>query len=217
MERILIIGCSGSGKSTLAVALGEKLGLPVVHLDQLWWKEGWRNVTREEFDSRLAMAMNMDGWIIDGNYSRTMEMRLAKCDTVIYLDFNRWACLRGMCQRVFGNYGKARPDMAQGCPERFDPSFVKWIWDYNKNNRVRNYMYLAQAKHAKTIVLKIGRKSRHFFGIWGTRCPTESNTTKIDSPNRQVGTVEILNSYTMPCAVMASATFRKPAMLAPAT
>lgn len=154
MERILIIGCSGSGKSTLAVALGEKLGLPVVHLDQLWWKEGWRNVTREEFDSRLAMAMNMDGWIIDGNYSRTMEMRLAKCDTVIYLDFNRWACLRGMCQRVFGNYGKVRPDMAQGCPERFDPSFVKWIWDYNKNNRVQNYMYLAKTKHAKAIVLK---------------------------------------------------------------
>ena len=128
------------------MALGEKLGLPVVHLDQLWWKEGWRNVTREEFDSRLAMAMNMDGWIIDGNYSRTMEMRLAKCDTVIYLDFNRWACLRGMCQRVFGNYGKVRPDMAQGCPERFDPSFVKWIWDYNKNNRVQNYMYLAKTK-----------------------------------------------------------------------
>lgn len=105
MEKILIIGCSGSGKSTLAVALGEKLGLPVVHLDQLWWKEGWRNVTREEFDSRLAMAMNMDGWIIDGNYSRTMEMRLAKCDTVIYLDFNRWACLRGCvsgCSAITG-------------------------------------------------------------------------------------------------------------------
>ena len=57
---------------------GKSWDLPVVHLDQLWWKEGWRNVTREEFDSRLAMAMNMDGWIIDGNYSRTMEMRLAK-------------------------------------------------------------------------------------------------------------------------------------------
>ena len=163
MEKILIIGCSGSGKSTLAVALGEKLGLPVVHLDQLWWKEGWRNVTREEFDSRLAMAMNMDGWIIDGNYSRTMEMRLAKCDTVIYLDFNRWACLRGMCQRVFGNYGKGRPDMAQGCPERFDPAFVKWIWNYNKNNRVQNYMYLAKTKHAKTIVLKNRKEVKAFL------------------------------------------------------
>ena len=171
MERILIIGCSGSGKSTLAVALGEKLGLPVVHLDQLWWKEGWRNVTREEFDSRLAMAMNMDGWIIDGNYSRTMEMRLAKCDTVIYLDFNRWACLRGMCQRVFGNYGKARPDMAQGCPERFDPAFVKWIWNYNKNNRVRNYMYLAQAKYAKTIVLKNRKEVKAFLRSLGDTLP----------------------------------------------
>ena len=74
MERILIIGCSGSGKSTLARALGEKLDIPVVHLDQLWWKEGWENVTREEFDSRLAMAMNGDQWIIDGNYSRTIGL-----------------------------------------------------------------------------------------------------------------------------------------------
>ena len=170
-EICVLLGPSGSGKSTLAVALGEKLGLPVVHLDQLWWKEGWRNVTREEFDSRLAMAMNMDGWIIDGNYSRTMEMRLAKCDTVIYLDFGRWACLRGMCQRVFGNYGKARPDMAQGCPERFDPSFVKWIWDYNKNNRVRNYMYLAQAKHAKTIVLKNRKEIKAFLRNLGDTLP----------------------------------------------
>ena len=166
-----LLGPNGSGKSTLAVALGEKLGLPVVHLDQLWWKEGWRNVTREEFDSRLAMAMNMDGWIIDGNYSRTMEMRLAKCDTVIYLDFNRWACLRGMCQRVFGNYGKVRPDMAQGCPERFDPAFVKWIWNYNKNNRVRNYIYLAQAKHAKTIVLKNRKEIKAFLRNLGDTLP----------------------------------------------
>ena len=100
MERILIIGCSGSGKSRLARALGQKQGLPVIHLDQLWWKENWQNVTKEEFDSRLAMALNMDRWIIDGNYSRTMEARLSRCDTVIYLDFSRWACLLGMCQRI---------------------------------------------------------------------------------------------------------------------
>ena len=96
MERIIIIGCSGAGKSTLALALKEKLGLPVVHLDQLWWQEGWQHVTREEFDARLDMALQMDRWIIDGNYSRTMEARLAKCDTILYLDFNRWECLLGM-------------------------------------------------------------------------------------------------------------------------
>ena len=163
MERILIIGCSGAGKSTLARALKEKLGLPVVHLDQLWWKENWQNVTREEFDSRLAMALNMDQWIIDGNYSRTMPMRLSKCDTIIYLDFDRWDCLWGMAQRVLTNYGKVRPDTGPGCRERFDPEFIRWIWNFNKENRVQNYTWIAQTKHAKAIVLKNRKEVKRFL------------------------------------------------------
>lgn len=163
MERILIIGCSGSGKSRLAGELGQKLGLPVVHLDQLWWEENWQNVTKEEFDSRLALALNMERWIIDGNYSRTMEERLSKCDTVIYLDFGRWECLLGMCQRILSYRGKTRPDMSAGCPERFDWEFVKWIWNFNKNNRVRNYTYLARAKHAETVVLKNRKEVKKFL------------------------------------------------------
>ena len=163
MERILIIGCSGSGKSTLARALKDKLGLPVVHLDQLWWQEGWEHVSREEFDKRLDLALSMDWWIIDGNYSRTIQTRLPKCDTIIYLDFSRWACLLGMCQRVFGNWGKVRPDMSAGCPERFDWEFVKFIWNFNKNNRARNYGYLAQARHAKQIVLKSRKEVKNFL------------------------------------------------------
>ena len=105
MERILIIGCSGSGKSTLARALGKKLQLPVIHLDQLWWREGWENVTKEEFDQALEQELAKSRWIIDGNYSRTMEHRLEKCDTILYLDFKPLECLLGMCQRVLGNYG----------------------------------------------------------------------------------------------------------------
>ena len=163
MERILIIGCSGSGKSRLARELKEKLGLPLIHLDQLWHKEGWRHITREEFDSRLAMAMNMDRWIIDGNYSRTIPQRLPKCDTIIYLDFERWECLLGVAQRILTYRGKVRPDMAEGCPERFDWEFIKFIWNFNKNNRVMNYTYLAQAKHAEQIVLKNRREVRAFL------------------------------------------------------
>ena len=159
----MIIGCSGAGKSTLARALKEKLGLPIVHLDQLWWQEGWEHVTREEFDDRLNMALRMDRWIMDGNYSRTMEARLAKCDTIIYLDFNRWECLLGMLQRVLGNLGKVRPDMAAGCPERFDWDFVKWIWNFNKQNRVRNYTWIAKTKHAKSIVLKSRQEVNRFL------------------------------------------------------
>ena len=85
-------GCPGSGKSTLARALGKKLQLPVIHLDQLWWREGWENVTKEEFDQALEQELAKSRWIIDGNYSRTMEHRLEKCDTILYLDFNIRVC-----------------------------------------------------------------------------------------------------------------------------
>ena len=163
MERIMIIGCPGSGKTTLALALKEKLGLPLVHLDQLWWTGNWENVTREEFDSRLATAVNLDQWIIDGNFSRTIEMRLQRCDTIIYLDFDRWACLWGVICRVLRNYGKHRPDMGGNCPERFDTEFLKWIWNYNKENRTRNYTWVAQAKHAKSILLKNRKEVKQFL------------------------------------------------------
>lgn len=154
MERILIIGCSCSGKSTLAKAMHEKLGLPLVHLDQLWWQDGWTQVSIGEFDSRLDRALEMEKWIIDGNFSRTMPLRLSKCDTIIYLDFNRWDCLLGMCRRVLGSYGKTRPDMSPNCPEHFDLDFVKWIWNYNKHNRSMNYSWIGRAKHARAIILK---------------------------------------------------------------
>ena len=162
MERIVIIGCPGSGKSTLARALGEKLDLTVVHLDRLWWTKGWENVTQEEFDARLENALALDGWIIDGNYSRTMDKRLEKCDTIIYLDYSRWTCLWGMVQRIFTNRGKTRADMPEGCPERFDWEFIKYIWSFNKNNRVLNYTRIAKYKHARAIVLK-NRKEKEAF------------------------------------------------------
>ena len=162
MERIVIIGCPGSGKSTLARELGEKLNLTVVHLDRLWWTKGWENVSLEEFDERLENALKLDSWIIDGNYSRTMDARLEKCDTIIWLDYSRAACLRGMFQRVILNHGKVRPDMAEGCPERFDWEFFKYIWNFNKNNRVLNQTRIAKTKHAKAIVLK-NRKEKQAF------------------------------------------------------
>ena len=163
MERIVIIGCPGSGKSTLARQLGEKLDLTVVHLDRLWWNPGWENVTREEFDTRLNNALKLDSWIIDGNYSRTMDARLEKCDTIIYLDFSRWVCLWGMVQRVSLNRGKVRVDMPEGCPERFDWEFAKYIWNFNKNNRVLNYTRIAKSKHAKAIVLKNRKEVKNFL------------------------------------------------------
>ena len=91
MERVMIIGCGGSGKSTVARQLGEKTGLPVVHLDQIFWSPGnWQHLEKEEFDSLLRIELGKPRWILDGNFNRTIEMRLERCDTVIYQDFNRF-------------------------------------------------------------------------------------------------------------------------------
>ena len=163
MERIVIIGCPGSGKSTLARELGDKLNLPVVHLDRLWWTKGWQNVSREEFDSRLENALNLDRWIIDGNYSRTLETRLQRCDTVIYLDYSRWLCLWGFFHRLLTRKGTARPDLPEGCPEKLEWDFVKYIWNFNKNNKVLNDTQIARAKHAKTVILKNRREKEAFL------------------------------------------------------
>lgn len=154
MERILIIGCGGSGKSTLARALGEKTGLPVVHLDKLFWKPGWIESTREEIDQKIQAEMAKPCWIMDGNYNRTMSERLRHCDTVIYLDFSRMACILGVIKRVLTTYGRVRPDMGDGCPERFDWEFLKWVWNYNRDKRDQNYRRLKETDKAEIIVLK---------------------------------------------------------------
>ena len=120
MERVLIIGCGGSGKSTLARQLGEKTGLPVVHLDKLFWKPGWVSVPKEEFDVIIREEIAKKQWIMDGNFDRTLPERIKHCDTIIYLDFSRFACLMGVAKRVITTYGKVRPDMGEGCPERID-------------------------------------------------------------------------------------------------
>ena len=163
MERIVIIGCGGAGKSTLARQMGEKLGLPVVHLDQLWWKPGWVESTPEEFDGKLAVELEKPQWIMDGNFDRTIPARIAKCDAIIYLDLSRFACLMGVLKRVMTTHGKVRPDMGEGCPERFDLDFLKWVWDFNKNKREKNYRLLNEAEGKQTIVLKNRRMVKRFL------------------------------------------------------
>ena len=163
MERIIIIGCGGAGKSTLARQLGDKLNLPVVHLDKLFWLPGWVEMEKDAFDALLLEEMAKEKWIMDGNFNRTMSQRLERCDTVIYLDFSRFACLMGVLKRVITTYGKERPDMGEGCPERFDWEFLKWVWNFNKNNRQRYYAMLGNLPEKNVIILKNRRQVRKFL------------------------------------------------------
>ena len=164
MDRVIIIGCGGSGKSTLARQLGEKTGLPVVHLDQIWWSPGdWQHLERPEFDEILKAETEKPRWILDGNFDRTLALRLERADTVIYLDYSRWVCLLSWIKRVVTNWGKARPDMAPGCTEWFDPEMAGWIWNFNKKNRKR-YHELLNAQTGKRIhIFKNRRQLKEFL------------------------------------------------------
>ena len=164
MERVMVIGCGGAGKSTFARKLGEKTGLPVVHLDQIWWEPGnWQHLTQEEFDVRLMAELQKPRWILDGNFNRTMELRLGYCDTVIYLDYPRLVCLKNWIGRVIKNWGRHRPDMTEGCNERFDLEMARWIWNFNKANRHRYHEILSRAEGKNVIILKNRRQIQKFL------------------------------------------------------
>jgi adenylate kinase family enzyme len=133
MNRILVIGCCGSGKSTFAQKLAAHTGLPLVYLDQLFWKPGWVESSQEEFDAALGSALKAPQWIIDGNYSRTLPWRLEACDQVFYFQLPRFQCILGVVRRVLTTHGKVRPDMAEGCPERLNLEFLRYTWGFEKS------------------------------------------------------------------------------------
>ena len=106
-KRILVLGCPGSGKSTFSRRLHDITGIPLTHLDNVWWKPDGTHISREEFDQKLAELMEADKWILDGDYSRTYEARIKACDTAVLLDIGTDECLSGIRARI----GKKRPDM----------------------------------------------------------------------------------------------------------
>ena len=137
MQRVLVIGPCGAGKSTLASALNGRLGFPLFHMDQLNWKPGWVESSKDEIRRKLEAITAADRWIIDGTYGGTLGQRLARADQVIYLDYPISLCVRRLLTRISTYRGRARPDMTEGCPERFDLAFLFYLIRWNSGPRVR--------------------------------------------------------------------------------
>lgn len=135
MKRVAIIGSGGAGKTTLARALREQTGLPVVHLDRLYWNAGWVETPRDEWLARQNEFLAQECWIVDGNYGSTMDVRLAAADTVIFLDTPRLRCLWRVFKRRLKYHNRSRPDMTEGCPERLTWEFVRFVWTYPETRR----------------------------------------------------------------------------------
>jgi adenylate kinase family enzyme len=137
MKRIVIIGNPGAGKSTLAVQLGKFLNLPVIHLDKEFWQPGWVETDPEIWRQKVHEMSAAEEWIIDGTYDSSIDIRLPRADTIIFLDFPTLTCIWRIFKRVFRGYNKIRPDMAKGCPEKIDYSFIRWTWNFRRNIRPR--------------------------------------------------------------------------------
>lgn len=135
MQRIMVIGSCGAGKSTLARRIHKVLDLPLIHLDQHYWKAGWQESEPAAWESKVKELSNGSHWIIDGNYSGTMDIRLAKADTVILLDYPTWKCMYRVIRRILKYRGKTRPDMVKGCPERFDWDFLHYVLVFRLTRR----------------------------------------------------------------------------------
>ncbi|HEV2859716.1 MAG TPA: DNA topology modulation protein [Pyrinomonadaceae bacterium] len=155
MKKVLVIGSGGSGKSTLARRLGERLGVEVLHLDRFYWRAGWVETPKQEWARKVEELVAGESWVMDGNYSGTLERRLEACDTVVFLDLPRAVCVWRVLKRLVTSRWRGRPDMAEGCEDRFSLEFLSWVWNYPERSRPK-VLALLEAKAAGKRVVRLG-------------------------------------------------------------
>lgn len=148
MKRVAIIGCSGTGKSTFARRLYHETGLPVIHLDREFWRSGW---VFDNSDANIVRIRDRfeeeEEWIADGNYASTMRARLARADTVFFFDYPTHVCLWRVFWRVWRNRGRDRPDCGEGCPERFNGEFFRFVFNFRRKSRGELVDILSEFDH----------------------------------------------------------------------
>ena len=158
MKKVIVIGCPGSGKSTVSRALHNKTGIPLYHLDMIYWNADKTTVEKSVFLERLSAVLEKDEWIIDGNYSSTMELRMAACDTVIFLDYPLGVCLDGIRERR----GKPRSDMPWIETEE-DSEFIEFIKKYNEQQKPKVLELLKKYSDKNIIILESREQADAFL------------------------------------------------------
>jgi len=152
MKKILVIGSGGAGKTTFAKELGKILGIEVIHLDSLYWKPGWVETPKPEWKNIVEQQVARESWVMDGNYSGTIDLRFQACDTVVFLDLSRLVCLWRVVKRFLKYRNVNRPDIPEGCPEKLSLEFLLWIWNYPKNNRPKMLKMLTENQQGKELI-----------------------------------------------------------------
>ena len=158
MKKVIIIGCPGSGKSTFARELHKITGIPLFHLDMLYWNADKTIVEKEVFLERLSDVMQKEEWILDGNYGSTMELRMQECDTVFFLDYPVEICLEGVRERR----GKERSDIPWIETEE-DVEFTEFIKNYNGENRPQIMALLDRYSEKKIYIFKCRTEATDFL------------------------------------------------------
>ena len=166
MRRVVVVGSGGAGKSTFARRLGERTGLPVIHLDEHFWRPGWDPTPDDEWRQVVTALAAGDEWIIDGNYGGTIDVRARAADTAVFLDYAPLGCIARALRRSLANYG--RPVQAAGCPERISFEFLRWIENYRRNSRPRALEHLGAGSPDLTLhVLRRPRDAARFLAAPG--------------------------------------------------
>lgn len=148
MKKVIVIGCPGSGKTTFAEKLQKRTGLPLFYLDAIWHKPDKIHISRDEFDSKIKDVFALPEWIIDGNYGRTIEMRLQQCDTVFLFDLPTDICLQGATARL----GKGRYDLPW-IENELDPEFEGFIKDFSEKSLPKIYDLLEKYKEKIQVII----------------------------------------------------------------
>ncbi|MBQ8625915.1 MAG: adenylate kinase [Agathobacter sp.] len=146
-KRTIVIGCPGSGKSVLSKQIAGTLELPLYHLDMIWHKPDKTTISKEEFDARLDEILEQDTWLIDGNYQRTLEKRIAAATAIVFLDLPTELCLKNAKDRI----GKPRDDIPW-IETELDPEFEKVIIEFKDTKRHKIYELLDKYNDGTRII-----------------------------------------------------------------